>query len=53
MRKFRPGIEIKNFHGVKSFGKEVFLGSTWNIPAPKSVDRAEIAKKSFLRQSFA
>ena len=52
MRKFRPGIEIKIFHGVKSFGKEVFLGSTWNISAPKSVDRAEIAKNRFVIESF-
>ena len=47
------GLELKlKFSGVKSFRKEVFLGSTWNHSTPKSVDRAEISKNSFLRRSF-
>ena len=49
--KFRPRIEIKNFKGLKSFRKEIFVGSTWNYTAPKSVDMAEMAKNGFLRQS--
>ena len=51
--KFRPGIEIKNLQGIKIFRKAVFLGSRWNHSAPKSEDRAEIAKNSFLRQSWS
>ena len=50
---FRPGIEIKNIQRVENFRKEVFLGSTMNHLAPKSVDRAEITKNCFLRQSWS
>ena len=45
-------LKIKIFSGVKSFRKEIFLGSTWNHSAPKSLDSAEIAKNSFLGQTF-
>ena len=48
--KFSPGIETKDFQGVKSVRKEVFLDSTRNRWTPKSVDGAEISKNCFLRQ---
>ena len=35
----------------KNLKKEVFLGSTWNHSASKSVDTAEITKKYLIRQS--
>ena len=40
-------FNFKIFTGVKIFGKEDFLGSTLNHSAPKSVDRADVAKTVF------
>ena len=49
----RPWIEIKYIQVVKIFWKVVFLGSTWNLLAHKSVDRAEISKNYLLRKSWS
>ena len=43
--------EIKILQNVKNIRKTVFLDSTWNHLAPKSVDREEIANNCFLGQS--
>ena len=49
--KFRPGTEIKKSPGDKKPLESGFLGSMSNHLVPKSVDRAEIAKNCFIRQS--
>ena len=38
-------LEFNDFHGVKSFGKEVFLGSTLNHSAHKSARLSRNSEK--------